>query len=52
MTVDPDAQLAAMGDMEAFERLYRRYHVRIYALCLRVIRNASRTEDPVQEVFI
>lgn len=52
MTVDPDAQLAAMGDMEAFERIYRRYHARIYGLCLRMIKNASQAEDLVQEVFI
>ena len=52
MTVDPDAQLAAMGDVEAFERIYRRYHARIYSLCLRMIKNASQAEDLVQEVFI
>jgi RNA polymerase sigma-70 factor (ECF subfamily) len=52
MTVDADAQLAATGDMEAFEMIYRRYHHRIYALCLRMIRNATQAEDLTQEVFI
>lgn len=52
MTVDPDAQLAATGDMEAFEQIYRRYHSRVYSLCLRMIRNASQAEDLAQEVFI
>ena len=52
MTVDPDAQLAANGDMEAFEKIYRRYHQRVYALCLRMIRNVTQAEDLTQEVFI
>lgn len=52
MTVDPDAQLAAGGDMAAFEKIYRRYHQRVYALCLRMIRNATQAEDLTQEVFI
>ena len=52
MTVDLDAQLAATGDMEAFENIYRRYHHRVYALCLRMIRNTTQAEDLAQEVFI
>jgi RNA polymerase sigma-70 factor, ECF subfamily len=52
MTIDPDAQLAAAGDIEAFERIYRRHHQRIYTLCLRMVRDASRAEDLTQEVFI
>ena len=52
MTVDLDAQLAAAGDMEAFENIHRRYHHRVYAVCLRMIRNATQAEDLAQEVFI
>jgi RNA polymerase sigma-70 factor (ECF subfamily) len=52
MTVDLDAQLAAAGDMEAFEKIYRRHHQRIYLLCLRMVRNASQAEDLTQEVFV
>jgi len=52
MTVDTDAQLAAAGDMEAFEQIYRRHHQRIYLLCLRMVRNVSQAEDLTQEVFI
>ena len=52
MIVDPDAQLAAAGDVEAFEKIYRRHHQRIYLLCLRMVRNASQAEDLTQEVFI
>jgi RNA polymerase sigma-70 factor, ECF subfamily len=52
MTVDPDAKLAATGDMEAFERIYRRHHKRVYSLCLHMLRNVSQAEDLAQEVFI
>ena len=52
MTMDPDVQLAANGDVEAFERIYRRHHSRVYTLCLRMVRNASQAEDLTQEVFI
>jgi len=52
MTVDLDAQLAATGDMDAFENLYRRHHNRVYLLCLRMIRNTTQAEDLAQEVFI
>lgn len=52
MTVDPDVQLAAAGDVEAFERIYRRHHQQIYLICLRLARNASQAEDLTQEVFI
>lgn len=52
MTVDPDAQLAAAGDVEAFEKIYRRHHQRVYLLCLRMVRNASQAEDLTQDVFI
>lgn len=51
-TVDPDAKLAAAGDMEAFEKIYRRYHQRVYALCLRMTRNVAQAEDLAQDVFI
>jgi RNA polymerase sigma-70 factor, ECF subfamily len=52
MTVDPDVKLAAAGDMEAFERIYRRYHLRVYSLCLRMTRNVAQAEDLTQDVFI
>ena len=52
MTVDPDAQLAAKGDLDAFEQIYRRYHQRVYSICLKMLRNASQAEDLTQEVFV
>lgn len=53
MTVaDPDAELAAAGDMGAFERIYHRHHTRVYRLCLRMTRSAADAEDLTQDVFV
>jgi len=52
MTVDLDAQHAAAGDMDAFETIYRRYHQRVYSLCLRMVRNATEADELTQEVFV
>lgn len=51
-TVDPDVKLAAAGDMEAFERIYRQHHGRVFALCVRMTRNVAQAEDLTQDVFI
>src|SRR5262245_26583891 len=51
-TIDLDAQLAASGDIDAFEKIYRRYHFRVYAICLRMTRSVPDAEDLAQEVFI
>lgn len=51
-TVDPIVQLAAAGDMGAFEELYRIHNRRVYSLCLRMTRNASDAEDLTQDVFV
>jgi len=50
--MDPNVQLAATGDVAAFEEVYRTYHRRVYSHCLRMTRNASEAEDLTQEVFI
>jgi RNA polymerase sigma-70 factor (ECF subfamily) len=52
MTVDQDALRAAAGDMDAFEKVYRRYNQRVYSHCLRMVRNSADAEDLTQEVFI
>ena len=52
MTVDRDVELAAAGDMDAFEQIYRRYHRRVYWLCLRMTRSVSEAEDLTQDVFV
>jgi len=43
---------AKQGDGAAFERIYRRYSRRIYALCLRMVGNAAEAEDLMQEAFV
>lgn len=50
--MDENVRLAAAGDIAAFEELYRRYHRRVYSLCLRLTRSASEAEDLTQNVFI
>ncbi len=47
-----DVSLAQEGDVQAFERLYRRHLGRTYALSLRMCGNASEAEEMVQEAFI
>lgn len=45
-------QLAAKGDMIAFEEIYQRHHRRVYSICLRMLQNAYEAEDLTQDVFI
>lgn len=52
MITDRNVQLAASGDMAAFEEVYRTYHRRVYAQCLRMTRSVAEAEDLTQEVFI
>jgi RNA polymerase sigma-70 factor (ECF subfamily) len=46
------AQIAAKGNISAFELLYERYHRRTYSLCLRMTNSQTEAEDLTQEVFI
>jgi RNA polymerase sigma-70 factor, ECF subfamily len=51
----PEAEvirLAQRGDARAFERLYRQHSARVYALCMRMLRNPDEAEDSMQEVFL
>ena len=52
MTVDQDVQRAAEGNVESFEKIYRRHHKRVYSLCIRMAKNPSDAEDLTQEVFL
>ena len=52
MTVDRDVQLAAAGDLDAFEQIYHRHHRRVYHLCLRMTRSVTEAEDLTQDVFV
>ncbi len=45
-------RLAQQGDAEAFEIIYQRHSGRVYALCLRMLRDPVEAEDRAQEVFI
>lgn len=45
-------QLAAGGNMPAFEEIYNRHHRRVYSICLRMLQNATEAEDLTQDVFI
>ena len=46
------ALLAAEGDAAAFEEIHRRYRRAVYALALRMTRNAADAEDLTQESFL
>lgn len=46
-----DAVLAAAGDVEAFERLYRRHSARIHSLARRMI-GPEEADDVTQDVFV
>ncbi|MGB5591229.1 MAG: RNA polymerase sigma factor [Gammaproteobacteria bacterium] len=43
---------ARIGDLAAFEALYRIHQGRIYALCLRMSGSRDRAEDCMQEAFV
>ena len=45
-------QASANGDMGAFEEVYNRHHRRVYAICLRMLKNVTEAEDLTQDVFI
>ena len=42
----------ALGDGRALEQLYDRYHILVYSVALRVVRDQMLAEDVVQEVFV
>src|SRR4051794_18015168 len=54
-TADSDQQLVARirrGDDRAFEVLYQRYHRRIHAYVLGMVKDHGRAEDLTQEIFV
>lgn len=45
-------RLAQLGDSGAFEIIYRQHASRVYALCLRMVRETREAEDLTQEAFL
>ena len=45
-------RLAQQGDAAAFESLYKSHSRRVYAVCLRMLKNPSDAEDVTQQVFL
>jgi len=45
-------RLAQQGDPVAFEHIYRLHSPRVYALCLRLVRDPAEAEDFTQDVFL
>lgn len=45
-------RLAQRGDASAFERLYHLHSGRVFALCMRMLKNPTEAEDSTQEVFL
>jgi RNA polymerase sigma-70 factor (ECF subfamily) len=43
---------AQRGDANAFEQLYRWHSARVFALCLRMLKNVAEAEDLAQETFL
>ncbi|MGH7604731.1 MAG: RNA polymerase sigma factor [Gemmatimonadaceae bacterium] len=47
-----DVALAAAGDRQAFERLYRTHANRVYSLCTRMSGSRVKGEELTQDVFV
>lgn len=47
-----DIALAASGDRQAFERIYRTHVNRVYSLCLRMLGDRALAEEVTQDVFV
>jgi RNA polymerase sigma-70 factor (ECF subfamily) len=45
-------RLAQEGNAAAFEQLYRQYSRRVFAICVRMVKNAGEAEDLTQEAFL
>jgi RNA polymerase sigma-70 factor, ECF subfamily len=51
-SVSEAVRLAQEGDAAAFEFIYRLHCRRVYALCLRMVKDPSEAEDLTQEAFM
>ena len=48
----PDVALAAQGDRQAFERLYRANVDRVFSVCVRMVSDRQLAEELTQDVFV
>ena len=48
----PDVALAAQGDRQAFERLYRANVDRVFSVCARMVGDRQLAEELTQDVFV
>ena len=48
----PDVALAAQGDRQAFERLYRANVDRVFSVCARMVSDRQLAEELTQDVFV
>lgn len=47
-----DVAMAAAGDRQAFERIYRTNVNRVFAICARMVSDRSHAEELTQDVFV
>ncbi len=52
MSVEDDVAAAALGDRQAFERVYRAHVNRVFALCVRMLGDRVQAEEVTQDVFV
>lgn len=52
ITEEKAIHLAQCGDASGFEQLYRKYNRYVYAVCLRMTKNAAEAEDLTQDAFL
>ena len=52
MPEEDAVRLAQDGNAAAFEQLYRQHSRRVFALCLRMVKDAAEAEDLTQEAFL
>lgn len=53
-TLEDKALITALkdGDIKAFDKVYYRYHKKLYAFSLRFLRNRADVEDLIQKIFV
>ena len=49
---DEVIRLAQDGDRDAFGALYEIHKLRVYRICFKIVRDPTKTEDLVQDVFL